>query len=181
MRFLATELPGVMLVELEPAPDARGFFARTFCREEFRRAGLCDRVEQANVSFNRRAGTVRGLHAQGAAAPETKLVRCTRGAVRDVVVDARPGSPTYLRHVAVDLTAENRRAIYVPALFFHGYQTLTDDCEVRYDVGAPYAPWAETGLRFDDPALGIDWPLPVTGLSDKDARWPLLAATGGQR
>lgn len=175
MKFIATAIPGVAVVELELRGDDRGLFARTFCREEFLAAGLEPAVEQCNLSFNHKAGTVRGMHLQVAPAPEAKLVRCTRGAVLDVIVDLREGSPTRLQHVAAELTADNRRALYVPPFFAHGYQTLEDDTEVVYQVSAPYTASAERGLRHDDPVLGIRWPLPVSMISDKDRSWPLLA------
>lgn len=168
------QVAGAALVEPDLRTDERGFFARTFCAEEFRAAGLEPLVVQANLSFNHRSGTVRGMHFQTDPAPEAKLVRCTRGAIVDVAVDVRPGSPTYLQHVAVELTADNRRALYVPPLCAHGYQTLLDDTEVVYQVSAAYTPGAERGLRHDDPRLGIAWPVAVTSLSDKDASWPLL-------
>jgi dTDP-4-dehydrorhamnose 3,5-epimerase len=167
-------VPGPVVVEVEPRRDERGFFARTFCRDEFERAGLEPVVAQANLSYNNRAGTVRGMHWQAPPHAEPKLVRCTRGAVLDVVVDMRDDSPTRLQHVGVELTADNRTALYVPAYFAHGYQTLVDDCEVVYQVGGAYAPQAERGVRFDDPALAIEWPLPVSVISAKDACWPLL-------
>jgi dTDP-4-dehydrorhamnose 3,5-epimerase len=166
---------GVAVVDLEQRSDDRGFFARTFCREEFLAAGLEPVVEQCNLSYNHRAGTLRGMHFQVAPHPETKLVRCTRGAIVDIIVDMRPDSPTYLEHVMVELTAENRRALYVPPYFAHGYQTLEDGSEVVYQVGGAYHPAAERGLRHDDPQLGLSWPLPVSVISAKDAAWPLLA------
>lgn len=165
---------GPVLVELELREDERGFFARTYDREAFVAAGLQPVGEQANLSYNHRAGMLRGLHYQVEPAPEAKLVRCTRGAVVDVAVDVRPDSATYLQHVAVELTADDRRALYVPPFFAHGYQTLVDGTEVSYQVGAPYTPGAERGLRHDDPRLAIAWPLPVSGISDKDLTWELL-------
>jgi len=178
VRITGTAIPGVTVLELELREDERGFFARTFCREEFLAAGLEPLVEQCNLSFNHRAGTLRGMHYQVHPAPEAKLVRCTRGAIVDQVVDMREGSPTYLRSVSVELTADNRRALYVPPLFAHGYQTLADDTEVTYQVSAAYTPGTERGLRYDDPALGLTWPLPVTAVSPKDAQWPLLELAG---
>ena len=178
MRFIPTDIVGATVLELELRQDERGFFARSFDQQEFADAGLEPIVEQANVSFNHQAGTLRGMHLQIAPAPEAKLVRCTRGAIVDVVVDLREGSPTYLRHVAVELTAENRRALYVPPFFAHGYQTLVDDTEVVYQVSGRYTPEAERGLRHDDPVLAIRWPLPVDSTSPKDASWPLLPADG---
>ena len=174
MILTPTAIPGVVVVDLERREDDRGFFARSFDRAAFEEAGLVPLVEQANVSYNRRAGTLRGMHMQVAPALESKLVRCTRGAIVDVIVDMRDGSPTKHAHVAVELTADNRRALYVPPLFAHGFQTLVDDTEVTYMVGGPYTPGAERGFRHDDPAFGISWPLPVEVISDKDASWPLL-------
>jgi dTDP-4-dehydrorhamnose 3,5-epimerase len=170
-----TAIEGVAILDLERRSDDRGFFARTFCVSEFGAAGLGTGVEQSNLSFNHKAGTVRGMHYQVAPHPEAKLVRCTAGAVVDIIVDMRPWSPTRLQHVRVELSAANRRALYVPPYFAHGYQTLDDDTEVTYQVGGTYAPQAERGLRWDDPALRLDWPLPVSMISAKDASWPLLA------
>lgn len=172
MIFTETELAGAFLVDLEPREDERGFFARTFCAEEFARAGLEPAVAQCNISYNHRQGTVRGMHYQLPPAIEAKLIRCTRGAICDVVVDLRAGSPTYMTHLRVELSEDNHRALYVPGLFAHGYQTLTDATEVSYQVTAMYAPGLERGLRHDDPALGIEWPLPTTVISEKDASWP---------
>jgi dTDP-4-dehydrorhamnose 3,5-epimerase len=172
--FTGTNLPGVVVVDLELHQDDRGFFARTFCREEFETAGLAPLVEQCNLSYNHRAGTLRGMHYQVEPALEAKLVRCTAGAVVDQVVDVRPSSPTYLQSFSVELTAQNRRALYVPPMLAHGYQTLVDGAEVAYQVSERYRPGTERGLRHDDPALGLHWPLPVTVLSAKDAGWPLL-------
>lgn len=174
MIFTETRLSGAFIIDPEPRGDERGLFARTFCQHEFAAHGLKVEVAQTNLSFNHRAGTLRGLHFQRPPAAETKLVRCTRGAIVDVIVDLRPGSPTYLGHVAVELSENNRRALYVPELFAHGYQTLTDGAEVTYQVGEFYTPGAEGGLRHDDPRLGISWPLPVSVISGKDAAWTLL-------
>ncbi|MGH2500468.1 MAG: dTDP-4-dehydrorhamnose 3,5-epimerase [Candidatus Limnocylindria bacterium] len=172
MRFRETALRGAFVVELEPRVDARGFFARAFCAEEFAAHGLRTSVAQSNIAFNHRRGTVRGMHYQLPPSAEAKLVRCTRGAVHDVIVDLRPGSATYGRHVAAVLSADDRRALYVPELFAHGYQTLVDDAEVFYQASEFYAPAAERGFRYDDAALGIAWPLPVSEISAKDAAWP---------
>ena len=174
MIITKTHIPDVVIVELELREDDRGFFARTFDRAEFEAAGLNPAVEQCNLSFNHRAGTLRGMHYQLDWAPEVKLVRCTRGAIVDQIVDMRPDSPTYLQHVSVELTAENRKALYVPAMFAHGYQTLVDGAEVVYQVTGAYTPSAERGQRYNDPALGLEWPLEVTTISDKDAGWALL-------
>jgi dTDP-4-dehydrorhamnose 3,5-epimerase len=172
MIITPTLIPGVTIVDLERRQDERGFFARTFCREEFLAAGLEPAVEQCNLSFNHRAGTMRGLHWQAAPHAEPKLVRCTRGAIVDVAVDVRPDSPTYGQHVAVELSADDRRALAIPAFVAHGYLTLTPDTEVVYQVGGTYRPDAERGLRFDDPGLAIEWPLPVEVISEKDLAWP---------
>jgi dTDP-4-dehydrorhamnose 3,5-epimerase len=170
-----TPLAGACIVDLQEHRDERGFFARTYCRREFEAYGLNPVVAQVNVAYSRRRGTLRGMHFQFPPHAETKLVRATRGRVVDVIVDLRPESPTYLRHFAVELSAENRRALYVPERFAHGYQTLEDDTEVVYQVGAFYAPQAEGGLSPFDEALGLRWPLAVSEMSVKDRRWPLLA------
>jgi dTDP-4-dehydrorhamnose 3,5-epimerase len=174
MIFTETALAGAFIVDIEAREDARGFFARTFCANEFKAHGLKPTVAQANLSFNHLKGTLRGLHFQAPPVAETKLVRCTAGAILDVIVDIRPDSPTFRQHVAVELTADNRRALYVPEMFAHGYLTLTDGAEVVYSVGEFYTPGAEGGYRWDDPALKIDWPLKVAVISDKDAAWPLI-------
>ncbi len=181
MIISTTAIEGPAIIDLEQRSDDRGFFARTFCIEEFGAAGLPTDVEQCNLSGNYRAGTLRGLHFQIAPHPEAKLVRCIRGAIVDVIVDMRPDSPTRLQHIAVELTADNKRALLVPPYFAHAYQTLQDDTEVLYQVSGSYAPEAERGLRYDDPALGIQWPLPVNVISAKDASWPLIADTDVRR
>jgi dTDP-4-dehydrorhamnose 3,5-epimerase len=173
MRFRELELPGAYLVELDRIEDERGFFARTFCREEFAEHGLETELVQANTAFNRKAGTLRGLHFQAEPHEETKLVRCTRGAVYDVIVDLRPGSATYTRWVGVELTAENDTQLYVPRGFAHGYQTLVDDTETSYLMGAAYEASAARGVRWDDPAFGIDWPETAEQtISERDRTWP---------
>ncbi|RZS87409.1 dTDP-4-dehydrorhamnose 3,5-epimerase [Motilibacter rhizosphaerae] len=178
MIFTQTALAGATIIDLERREDERGFFARTFCRKEFADAGLDPMVEQCNLSYNYKAGTLRGMHYQVAPAEEAKLVRCTSGAILDVIVDMRPDSPTHLQHIAVELTQQNRRALLVPPMFAHGYLTLTDDAEVVYQVSETYTPGTERGLRYDDPALGIDWPVEVAVISAKDAAWPLLSEQG---
>lgn len=175
MIFIPTKLSGVFIVEPEPHPDARGFFARTFCTREFKEQGLATEFVQCSISANRARGTLRGLHYQLPPAGEIKLVRCTSGAIYDVVVDLRHDSPTYLEHLSVELTARNRRALYIPEMFAHGLQTLADETEVFYQISEFHAPDKSAGLRFDDPKLGIQWPLPVTVINDKDRNWPLLA------
>jgi dTDP-4-dehydrorhamnose 3,5-epimerase len=157
MLFLETTLRGAFTIDLERRSDSRGFFARAFCQEEFRAHGLNPHIVQANVAFNVRRGTVRGMHFQYPPAAESKLVRCTRGAILDVIVDLRPESDTYLEHVAVELSADSGRALYVPERFGHGYQTLADETETSYFVGAFYAPELEGGLRYDDEQLGLEW------------------------
>lgn len=174
MIFTETELRGAYVIDLERREDTRGFFARTFCQHEFEAHGLKPVIAQANVGFNRYRGTVRGMHFQYPPKPETKLVRATRGAILDIIVDLRPESPTYLDHVAVELNEDNRRALFVPERFAHGYQVLVDGTETTYQVGEFYAPETEGGLRYDDPRLGLSWPLPVTEVSDKDRGWALL-------
>jgi dTDP-4-dehydrorhamnose 3,5-epimerase len=175
MIFTTTPIEGVAIIDLELRSDDRGHFARIFDRGEFIANGLEPMVEQGNLSYNYKAGTLRGMHLQIAPHPEAKLIRCINGAIVDIIVDMRPDSPTRLQHVAVELSAENRRAFYVPPFFAHGYQTLTDDAEVTYQVSGSYAPAAERGLRHDDPELGLPWPLPVAVISDKDKAWPLVS------
>jgi dTDP-4-dehydrorhamnose 3,5-epimerase len=172
--FTETPLPGAFVIDLAPRDDPRGMFARTFDAMEFETRGMRSVVAQCNLSYNHLKGTLRGMHMQTAPATEPKLVRCTRGAIHDVIVDMRADSPTYLQHFGVELTADNRRQLYVPDMFAHGYLTLADATEVAYQVGEFYAPGYERGFRHDDPALGIDWPVRVAVLSDKDAAWPLL-------
>lgn len=171
MIFTETPLKGAFIIDLDLREDPRGFFARTFCAKEFEKRGLKSTVAQCNLSFNYKAGTLRGMHYQRPPAAETKLVRCVRGAIYDVIVDIRPDSPTYGQHISVELSAENRRTLYIPELFAHGFQTLTDDVEVIYQVGEFYTPGYENGFRYDDPAFAIEWPLPVTVISDKDLAW----------
>jgi dTDP-4-dehydrorhamnose 3,5-epimerase len=174
MKFVETELAGAYLIDIEPIGDNRGFFARAFCQKDFEAHGLKPIIAQANIAFNRYRGTLRGMHFQYPPAAETKLVRCTRGAILDVIVDTRPESPSYLKHISVELTAENHRALYVPERFAHGYQVLEDDTETSYQVGEFYAPKLEGGLLYNDPRLGIKWPLPVSQISDKDKAFGLL-------
>lgn len=172
MRFTPSELLHTVIVDIEEHVDARGLFARTFCEEEFARAGLPTRFVQSSLSFNARRGTLRGLHYQAAPKAEGKLVRCTRGAVHDVVVDLRSSSPTFLRWISVELTAENRRALYVPPGCAHGFQTLQDDSELLYLMTEFYAPEAARGVRWNDPRLGIAWPIDNPTLSNRDATYP---------
>lgn len=174
MNVTGTPLAGAHIIDLDRREDDRGFFARAWCERELAEHGIPTRIAQVNVGYSRRRGTLRGMHFQYPPAGETKLVRCTRGAVLDVAVDLRPESATYLRHVAVELTADNRRSLFIPERCAHGYQVLSDDTEIFYMAGAPYAPDHEGGLRHDDPRLGIAWPLPVAEISAKDREWPLL-------
>lgn len=174
MIFTETKLKDAYIIDLELREDHRGGFARTFCAKEFEAHGLKPMVAQCNMSFNHKAGTLRGMHYQLPPAAETKLVRCTKGAIYDVIIDMRPDSPSYLQHIGVELTADNRRALYVPEMFAHGYQALTDGAEVVYQVGEFYTPGYERGLRYDDPAFGIEWPMPVTVISEKDSAWALF-------
>jgi dTDP-4-dehydrorhamnose 3,5-epimerase len=175
MRFTETGLAGAYVVDLTPFEDERGFFARTFDAKLLEEHGMNPRVSQANMSYNRRKGTLRGMHMQVEPALETKFVRCVRGAIYDAIVDMRPDSPTYLQHFGVELTADNRRALFVPESFAHGFQTLEDETDVFYEVSQFYTPGTERGYRHDDPAFGIEWPLEVTVISDKDATWEPVA------
>ncbi len=172
MKIQPTDIAGVFIIDLEPRGDERGFFARTFCRDEFAAAGLDPDVSQCNLSWQRQAGTTRGLHLQAPPHGEAKLIRCVRGAIFDVAVDVRPGSPTLGRHVAVQLSADNRRAFYIAPGLAHGFQALSDDTEILYQMSTPYAPQAQFGYHHASPALAIPWPLPVTVLSPKDAALP---------
>jgi dTDP-4-dehydrorhamnose 3,5-epimerase len=178
--FHETALPGAWVIEPERFEDERGFFARTFCREDFAARGLEPAVAQCNVSYNHRRGTLRGMHYQVPPGEEAKLVRCTRGAIFDAVVDLREGSPGLGRFAAVELTAENRLALYVPPGFAHGFQTLTDDCEVFYQMSVPYASELARGFAHDDPAVGIPWPLPVAVISERDRGLPGFADRAGR-
>jgi dTDP-4-dehydrorhamnose 3,5-epimerase len=172
MKFTPTSLADATVIDLEKRGDERGFFARTFCAEEFGRAGLVTDFVQANHSHNVSAGTLRGMHFQRAPHGEVKVVRCVKGAIHDVIIDLRAGSPSYGRWEGFDLTEENGRMLYVPAGFAHGFQTLVDDTTVVYQVSHPYTPGAEGGVRWDDPAFAIAWPRAVAVISEKDAAWP---------
>jgi dTDP-4-dehydrorhamnose 3,5-epimerase len=173
MIFQKTKLGGAYIVEMEPIGDQRGFFARAWCSREFEDQGLVSQFVQANLTFSPTRGTLRGMHYQVPPHEEVKLVRCTRGATYDVIVDLRPESPTYKEWLAVELTADNHRMVYIPAGFAHGYQILQDNTEVFYQVSQFYAPAYERGMRWDDPAFGIQLPLGTpTVLSKKDQSWP---------
>ena len=172
MQFIQAQIAGVFILEIERKEDARGFFARIFAREELKEHGLEDEFPQHNVGYNHVKGTLRGMHFQRAPHAETKLVRCTHGSVLDVALDLRPQSPTFRRWVAVELSAENHRMLYIPVGCAHGYQTLEDATELSYLTSQLYVPQSATGFRCDDPAFAIDWPLPVSCISDADRRWP---------
>lgn len=178
MIFTATHLAGATLIDPERREDERGYFARTYCEHEFAAHGLPTRMVQSNLSVTRRAGTLRGMHYQAAPHQEDKLVHCLRGAIWDVIVDIRPGSATWCQWLGVELSASNGRMLLVPKDFAHGFITLTDDAAVCYQVSAFHAPGAERGARHDDPAFGIEWPVPVTVIADKDRRWPDFAGAG---
>jgi dTDP-4-dehydrorhamnose 3,5-epimerase len=170
--FTPTKLSGAFVVDLERREDERGFFARAWCAEEFEEQGLSTRLVQCNVSFNHRRGTVRGMHYQQPPHAEAKLIRCTRGAIQDVIVDLRADSPTYLEWISIELSSENRTALYVPEGFAHGYQTLSDETETFYQVSEFYTPNAERGLRFDDPSIAIEWQAVEHRIvSEKDLSW----------
>lgn len=172
MIFTETALPGAWIVDVERLEDSRGFFARSWCEREFAERGLNPHLAQCNVSFNKRRGTLRGLHYQASPHREAKLIRCTRGAIHDVILDLRPDSPTFKRHTAVVLDAESRRMLYVPEGFAHGFQTLEDDTEVFYQMSASYAPDHARGVRWNDPAFGIQWPDAERTISERDQRYP---------
>jgi dTDP-4-dehydrorhamnose 3,5-epimerase len=178
--FTETKLKGAYILELERREDSRGFFARGFCQNEFWAHGLKPTIAQGNIASNIKAGTLRGMHFQYPPAAESKLVRCTRGAIYDIIVDLRPESATYLQHIGVELNEDNQRALYVPERFAHGYQTLTDKTDTSYLVGEFYTPEAEGGLLYDDPSLKLDWPLPVSVVSDKDQKFPLYREIEGE-
>jgi dTDP-4-dehydrorhamnose 3,5-epimerase len=172
--FTETKLAGAFIIDLERREDSRGFFARAFCQNEFEAHGLKPVIAQANVAHNKSKGTLRGMHFQYPPAAETKLVRCTRGAIVDIIVDLRPESRTYLQHIAVELNEDNQRALYVPERFAHGYQVLRDNTDTTYMVGEFYTPDAEGGLMYNDPRLALEWPLPVSIVSEKDQKFRLL-------
>jgi dTDP-4-dehydrorhamnose 3,5-epimerase len=177
MRFYETELHGAWLVDLDPSHDDRGFFSRIFCTKEFAAQGLETNFVQHNVSFSASRGTLRGMHFQAPPHGEVKVVECVRGAVWDVIIDVRPQSPSFGRWKSVELTAENRRQLYIPVGFAHGFVTLSDDAEVRYLISSFYEPSAASGFRHDDPAFAISWPVPITVISDKDRGWPDFSTT----
>jgi len=173
MIFLETKLKGALIIEPERLEDQRGFFARVWCQKEFEAYGLNPTVAQINISFNKNRGTIRGLHYQTAPNEEEKLIRCTKGAIYDVIIDLRPDSTTYMDWIGVELTADNRKMLYVPEAFAHGYQSLTDDTEIFYPVSQFYSPEYAQGVRWNDPIFGIMWP--EAGnlvISEQDKNWP---------
>jgi dTDP-4-dehydrorhamnose 3,5-epimerase len=172
MIFTKTEITGAWLIDVEPLIDERGFFARSWCQKEFAAHGAVSAFVQANIAGTRRRGTLRGLHFQAAPCEEAKLVRCTRGAAYVVAADLRRDSPTYLRWTAAELSAENHRALYVPPGCAQGYQTLADDAEMFYQMSQCYAPGMARGVRYDDPALAVAWPLEIAVISEADRNWP---------
>jgi dTDP-4-dehydrorhamnose 3,5-epimerase len=172
MIFHETHLPGVFIIDLERFEDERGFFACSWRASEFEQRGLNHTPKQRNVAFNAQRGTLRGMHFQNQPHEEAKLVQCTRGAVYDVAIDLRPDSPTLHQWVAVELTAENQRMLYIPEGFAHGYQTLTDEATLHYQVSEYYHPESAGGVRWDDPVFGIQWPLPVAVIAERDASYP---------
>ena len=174
MIYTPSRIPGAWIIDVEPIHDERGFFAMTWLPEELRERGMDPALAQCNLAFNHKRGTLRGMHLQTAPHAQAKIVRATRGALLDVIVDLRPDSPTFKKWDAVELTADNRRMLYIPAGIAHGYITLTDDTEAYYHASTPWAPSAERGVRWNDPAFAIEWPFPPTVISAKDEAWPLL-------
>ena len=174
MKFERTRFSGLVLVHSERSADERGYFARVFCEEEFAREGLQVRFPQTSLSFNLKAGTVRGMHFQRTPHAETKLIRCSRGVIFDVLVDLRPEEPTFCQWQGFGLSAENNVAIYVPKGFAHGFQTLVDESEVMYAITPSFVPGFGAGVRWDDPAIDIRWPLPISVINERDSAWPLI-------
>ena len=174
MKFCQTELAGAVIIDVEYFSDVRGGFARTFCRDEFEAAGVPATVVHSATSFNAKAGTMRGLHFQQPPFSQAKLVRVTAGAIFDVIVDLRPESPTYGRHLAVELSLQNRRMLFIPKQFAHGFLTLTDSTEIEYQFDEIYAPGTEGGINYADPDLGIEWPRPIEVIAERDALLPPL-------
>ena len=172
MLFAETKLKGAFLLELEKREDSRGFFARTFCQREFTAHGMNPNVVQCNIAYNKKKGTLRGMHFQNAPFQEAKFIRCTKGAIYDVILDLRPGSPTFKQWTSAELNEDNHKMLYVPEGFAHGYQTLTEVSEIIYQVSQFYAPESAAGVRHNDPAFAIKWPLEVSMISDLDKNWP---------
>lgn len=174
MRFKETKLKGAYVIELELLRDDRGFFARSFCREEFNKYDLNFQVAQCNVSYNKKRGTLRGMHYQAAPHEEDKLIRCIKGSMYDVIIDLRPDSPTFKQWISIELVADNYTMLYVPKGFAHGFQTLLDDTEVFYQMSELHYPEFARGVRWDDPAFGITWPISQPILSPKDCSYPFF-------
>jgi dTDP-4-dehydrorhamnose 3,5-epimerase len=172
MIFTETKLKGAFVIEPEKLEDERGFFARTRCQREFAAHGLNPRTAQSSISFNRKRGTLRGMHYQSAPHEETKIVRCTKGAIYDVIIDLRPESPTFTQWLALELNAENRHMLYIPEGFAHGFQTLEDATEVLYEISEFHAPEYARGVRWDDPAFAVEWPEDQRILSERDRNYP---------
>jgi len=172
VKFTETKLEGAYIIEIEKLTDDRGFFARSWCQKEFEAHGLTSRVVQTNVSFNRKKGTLRGLHYQLKPNEESKLIRCTRGAIYDVIIDLRPKSPTYKQWIGVKLSDENYTMFFVPENFAHGFQTLKNNTEITYQVSQFFTTGSERGIRWNDPIFGIKWPLEIAVISAKDRDWP---------
>jgi dTDP-4-dehydrorhamnose 3,5-epimerase len=175
MIYTPSRIPGAWIMDVEPVHDQRGFFATTWLPEELRERGMDPVLAQCNLAFNHKRGTLRGMHLQSEPHAQIKIVRATRGALLDVIVDLRPDSPTFKKWDAVELTGDNRRMLYIPAGIAHGYLTLSDDTEAYYHASTPWAPSAERGVRWNDPAFGIEWPFTPTVISSKDEAWPLLS------
>jgi len=175
MIFSETKLKGAFIIDVEPREDERGFFARSWCENEFKQHGLNSRFAQCNISFNKKRGTLRGMHYQVAPFAEAKVVRCTMGAIYDVIIDLREDSPTFKQWLSVELTAENRRALYVPEDFAHGFQTLVDNTEVFYQMSEFYHPECAHGVRWDDPTFGVAWPVQSVMIHGKDNDWKLFS------
>jgi dTDP-4-dehydrorhamnose 3,5-epimerase len=174
--FTETKLKNAYVIELEKLKDHRGFFARSWCQNEFKDHGLTNTIVQTNVSYNHKKGTLRGMHYQISPYEESKLVRCTRGAIYDVIIDLRPDSPTYKQWLGIELSSDNYQMLFVPEGFAHGFQTLNDNTEVTYQVSQFYTPGSERGIKWNDDAFMLKWPLDVTVISDKDESWPAFGA-----
>ena len=175
MQFTPSRIPGAWMIDIAPIHDHRGFFAMTWLPEEFSKRGINPALAQCNLAFNHKRGTLRGMHFQKAPHSQAKIVRATRGALLDVIIDLRPASPTYRQWDAIELTADNRRMLYMPEGVAHGYLTLTDDVEAYYHASTPWVPHSESGVRWNDPAFGITWPFEPVVISEKDRNWPLLS------
>jgi dTDP-4-dehydrorhamnose 3,5-epimerase len=172
MLFLETEIKGVFILEIKKLEDERGFFGRSWCKNEMENHGLNSNVVQANTSFSKLKGTLRGMHFQKHPFEESKLIRCTKGAIYDVIIDLRPSSPTFKKWLGIELTEDNYKMLYVPEKFAHGFLTMTNNCEVTYLVTQFYTPGSEAGIRWNDPVFGISWPDEVRVISDKDKNFP---------